>query len=71
MQCTECHISDHIVFIFKLAFPQAILPVERQAFGFSVEYVPPPSPEDGNRSSFRNVAFSVCRNPDDGQSPEA
>jgi hypothetical protein len=29
------------------------------------------SPEDGNRSSFRNVVFSVCRNPDDGQSPEA
>jgi hypothetical protein len=32
---------------------------------------PPSSPEDGNRSSFRNVMFSVCRNPDDGQSPEA
>jgi hypothetical protein len=32
---------------------------------------PPTSPEDGNRSSFRNVVFSVCRNPDDGQSPEA
>jgi hypothetical protein len=32
---------------------------------------PPPTPEDGNRSSFRNVVFSVCRNPDDGQSPEA
>jgi hypothetical protein len=28
-------------------------------------------PEDGNRSSFRNVVFSVCRNPDGGQSPEA
>jgi hypothetical protein len=25
----------------------------------------------GNRSSFRNVVFSDCRNPDDGQSPEA
>jgi hypothetical protein len=45
-------------------------PVERQAFGFSVEYVPP-SPEDRNKSSFRNIVFSVCRNPDDGQSPEA
>jgi hypothetical protein len=29
---------------------------------------PPPSPEDGNRSSFRNVVFS--RIPDDGKSPK-
>jgi hypothetical protein len=28
----------------------------------------PPSPEDGNRSSFRNVVFS--RIPDDGKSPK-
>jgi hypothetical protein len=27
----------------------------------------PPPPEDGNRSSFRNVVF--CRIPDDGKSP--
>jgi hypothetical protein len=27
--------------------------------------------KERNRSSFRNVVFSVCRNPDDGQSPEA
>jgi hypothetical protein len=47
------------------------LPVERQAFGFFCRVGAPPSPEDGNRSSFRNVGFSVCRNPDDGQSPEA
>jgi hypothetical protein len=25
----------------------------------------------GNWICFRNVVFSVCRNPDDGQSPEA
>jgi hypothetical protein len=32
---------------------------------------PPPSPEDGNRSSFRNVVcFVVSRIPDDGQSPK-
>jgi hypothetical protein len=29
-----------------------------------------PSPEDGNRSSFRNVVFLVISNPDDGQSPK-
>jgi hypothetical protein len=29
---------------------------------------PPPSPEDGNRSSFRNIVFS--RIPDDGKSPK-
>jgi hypothetical protein len=29
---------------------------------------PPPSPEDENRSSFRNVVFS--RIPDDGKSPK-
>jgi hypothetical protein len=29
---------------------------------------PPPSPEDGNRSSFRNVVFT--RIPDDGKSPK-
>jgi hypothetical protein len=28
---------------------------------------PPPSPEDGNRSSFRNVFFGI---PDNGKSPE-
>jgi hypothetical protein len=37
---------------------------------FCLVGAPPPSHEDGNRSSFRNVVFSVCRNPDDGQSPE-
>jgi hypothetical protein len=32
--------------------------------------LPPSSPEDGNRSSFRNVVFSSYRILDDGQSPE-
>jgi hypothetical protein len=29
-----------------------------------------PSPEDGNRSSFRNVVSSSIRIPNDGQNPE-
>jgi hypothetical protein len=29
-----------------------------------------PSPEDGNRSSFRNIVFLVISNPDYGQSPK-
>jgi hypothetical protein len=28
------------------------------------------TPEDGNRSSFQNVVFSMFRIPNDGQSPE-
>jgi hypothetical protein len=43
---------------------------EISKLGWLMGFVEHAMPEDGNRSSFRNVVFSVCRNPDDEQSPE-
>jgi hypothetical protein len=39
------------------------------AYRISVFSELPPSPEDGNRSSFRNVVFLLLRTPDDGKGP--
>jgi hypothetical protein len=61
----------HILKVSKGFFCSGIACGKASFWFFCRVGAPPPSPEDGNRSSFRNVMFSVCRNPDNGQSPEA
>jgi hypothetical protein len=46
--------------------PTHLGPLERLRLALSKG----PSPEDGNRFTFRNVVFLVSRIPDDGQSPK-
>jgi hypothetical protein len=80
----SCSILHRITGLLDFFHRPVFLGVETRRFGNRVFFrsqvkgfgpleradLTPPSPEDGNRSSFRNVVFLLPVTPDDGKSTE-